>query len=307
MAGISSMTVPNTLDWDAPEFDEEPSTISISSANGADHGDTLAQNTSISSSNAVLFPAAASSPMTDKAGVAGGSGTLMLCSSLGILPGTAAAPLPAPARPASDASGLTLAAAMPSVPAQEKASAGNIQPFASAQRIIADGAHSGKQPGSGVPLGIFGAVQQSGAAALPTQQGQPSPIVPHLPTQNAQPPGTAFGQQGPEQVHHCQHFLCTESYHCCGTAVSKKSKLAVKILDAQWLGLRRWEDLLQGRLKHSLEKWFAQNASAADKPLLPRTLIQGDFNVEKSADVWNIKYDKHKPSLLNNAAYGCKL
>lgn len=32
--------------------------------------------------------------------------------------------------------------------------------------------------------------------------------------------------------------------------------------------VRRWEDLLQGHLKHSLGKWCALNASAANKPLL---------------------------------------
>ncbi|BDA45582.1 hypothetical protein COCOBI_07-3690 [Coccomyxa sp. Obi] len=208
-AGASGMTEPNNLDWDAPEFNEEPSTTSVSSATGAQRekdGDSLAQKAGISSSNAGLFPAAASSPVNDKAGTAGGSGTLLLGSSLGTLPGTAAATLPAaPALPASDASGLTLAAAMPSVPEQENASADN-QPFAFAQPSTPDGARGGdgKQPGSGLSLGIFGAVQQSGAVALSTQQAQPPPVMPQLPTQHAQPPsilpGTIFGQQIPEQV-----------------------------------------------------------------------------------------------------------
>ncbi|CAL8470829.1 g10371 [Coccomyxa elongata] len=205
-AGASGMTEPSTLDWDAPEFDEEPSTTSVSSAIGGIFGDSLAQKASTSSSNAMLLPAAASSPMPDKAGIAGVGGTLLLGSSLGTLPGTAAAPLPATALPASDASGLTSAAAMPSVPEQEKAGADNSQPFALPQPGVPHSAHggNGKQPGSGLSLGIFGAVQPSGAAALQTQQAQPPPAVPLLPTQHAQPPstlpGTVFGQQVPEQV-----------------------------------------------------------------------------------------------------------
>lgn len=233
-AGASGMTEPDFLDWDAPEFDDAPSTTSVSSATGTQReldGDSLALKASTSSSNAALFPAAASSPMTDKAGVTEESGSLLLGNGLGTPPGTAAAPLPAPALSASDASGLTLAAAVPSVPKQEKDSADNSQHFAFAQPSIPDGAHGGdgKQPGSGFPLGIFGAVQQSGAAALPTQQPQLPPVLPQLPTQHPQPPstqpGTIFGQQIPDQVNHRQHLLHRVASVC--STIVRYDELAV--------------------------------------------------------------------------------
>lgn len=191
----------DVLDWDTPEFAEEPSASSASllaaplAENG---GGLLLQNVGHSSSSKAMVSPVVSSPAPEGTGASGDGSNLLAKDSTVTPPGTAAQPPALPSSPPGpNAPGTPATTAPPSV--QEGAAAGILQPFtfvsalgqhsAPAGTSGGGGQHAAQQAGSSV-LGVFGAAQQIPAAVAQLQPAQP--LAPQA--------EVIFGQPKPEQV-----------------------------------------------------------------------------------------------------------
>ena len=207
LASASSKAAQDLLNWDAPEFAEEPSTSRLdttAAARAETNVDLPANLAGLPSSTSATPATAVSSPLLAK--MVGHSA--VLGNDLGTPSSAAAAHQPAPILPAADAPGLnpaiSPAAVAPAVPEHNVSSAGDtVQSFAFGKPLSTGGPLDSGGPGQlsgNKPLAVFGEPQHSGAAALQTQNAP----------QQTMPPGPLFGQIVPEQVlpsRFCVHWM----------------------------------------------------------------------------------------------------